>query len=116
MLLGSGATPAPAEAYNKTNHDGQGHPMAQRRTVLFSGEVQGVGFRAAACRLVAGRPVTGFVRNLPDGRVELVAESTPHHLDALITDLRNHFGLMIEEVDSTMTPATDEFIGFGIRR
>lgn len=90
--------------------------MAQRRTVLFCGDVQGVGFRATTCRLVAGRPVTGYVRNLPDGRVELVAEGNPNQLDAVIDDLRSHFGDMIDEAASTSSIATGEFVGFGIRR
>ncbi|QDV73327.1 acylphosphatase [Botrimarina mediterranea] len=88
----------------------------QRRTVLFSGEVQGVGFRATTCRLVAGRAVTGYVRNLPDGRVELVAEGGPDLLDALVRDLKDYFGDMIHQAASTTEPATGEYVGFGIRR
>lgn len=105
--------------------------MAQRRTVLFSGEVQGVGFRATACRLVAQRPVTGcaaggrgfpeppvtgYVRNLPDGRVELVVEGAPDQIDALLGDLRSHFGDRIHQAAGSTTSATGEFVGFGIRR
>ncbi|TWT95914.1 Acylphosphatase [Botrimarina colliarenosi] len=90
--------------------------MAQRRTVLFSGEVQGVGFRATTCRFVAGRPLTGYVRNLPDGRVELVAEGEANPINQLLDDLQTHFGAMIDEVASTTSPASDEFVGFGIRR
>ncbi len=49
--------------------------MGTRRTrVFFGGRVQGVGFRATARRLARSFGVTGFVRNLPDGRVELLAE------------------------------------------
>ena len=93
----------------------------QRRTVFFSGEVQGVGFRATTCRLVAGQAnsrlaITGYVRNLPDGRVELVAEGSPDQTDGLVRDLRDYFGDRIEEAASTTTPATGEFVGFGVRR
>jgi acylphosphatase len=42
--------------------------------VTYSGRVQGVGFRYTAQGLAAGRPVTGYVRNLLSGEVELVAE------------------------------------------
>jgi acylphosphatase len=45
-----------------------------RKRVLYSGQVQGVGFRYTTRELARGFAVTGFVRNLPDGRVELVAE------------------------------------------
>ena len=45
--------------------------MAVRRRVVVSGRVQGVGFRAAVSRHARTRGVAGWVRNLPDGRVEL---------------------------------------------
>ena len=44
------------------------------KRVLYSGRVQGVGFRYTAQGLAAGRPITGYVRNLASGEVELVAE------------------------------------------
>ena len=47
------------------------------RLVLFSGRVQGVGFRYTACHIARHFTVTGYVRNLPDGRVELLAEGNP---------------------------------------
>ena len=43
----------------------------KRMQVLYAGRVQGVGFRYAVRRLASGFEVTGAVRNLPDGRVEL---------------------------------------------
>src|SRR5471030_2081507 len=51
-------------------------PAANRRRmkVFYSGRVQGVGFRYTARTVAAGFEITGYVRNLPDGRVELVAE------------------------------------------
>lgn len=45
------------------------------KQVLYSGRVQGVGFRYAVKRIAGGYEVTGWVRNLPDGRVELQAMS-----------------------------------------
>jgi len=50
--------------------------------ILYSGRVQGVGFRYAVRTLAAGFEVTGAVRNLADGRVELTAEGTQTELDA----------------------------------
>jgi acylphosphatase len=44
------------------------------RRVVYTGHVQGVGFRYTAVRLAQDLPIGGFVRNLPDGSVELVAE------------------------------------------
>ena len=51
-------------------------------TVFFSGQVQGVGFRYTAKTVATGFEITGTIRNLPDGRVELVAEGRREELDA----------------------------------
>src|SRR5207249_8898651 len=48
--------------------------MRKRAHVFYAGRVQGVGFRYTAREVACGYEVTGFVRNLPDGRVEMVAE------------------------------------------
>ena len=56
----------------------------ERVTVLYSGRVQGVGFRATVRHLACGYDVTGTVRNLPDGRVELVAEGAKAELSAFL--------------------------------
>lgn len=45
--------------------------------LIVHGSVQGVGFRFAACQAAADCPVTGWVRNLPDGSVEIVAQGSP---------------------------------------
>ena len=55
-----------------------------RVVVLYSGRVQGVGFRAAVRQLACGYEVTGTVRNLPDGRVELIAEGTKAELEMFL--------------------------------
>ena len=52
--------------------------------VWVSGLVQGVGFRAAVQRRAREMGLSGWVRNLPDGRVELVAEGPPDRLEALL--------------------------------
>ena len=59
----------------------------ERVTVLYSGRVQGVGFRATVRYLACGYDVTGMVRNLPDGCVELIAEGTRAELDAFLTGI-----------------------------
>lgn len=61
--------------------------MTVCKHVYYSGRVQGVGFRYTA-RSVAGKyPVTGYVRNLPGGDVELVAEGEADQVDAFLADL-----------------------------
>ena len=53
--------------------------------MTVSGRVQGVGFRASIAREAATLGVVGFVRNLPDGSVDVVAEGEESAVDALIT-------------------------------
>ncbi|GBD35497.1 Acylphosphatase [bacterium HR36] len=55
-----------------------------RKHVWYSGHVQGVGFRYTAHRLAQRYGVAGFVRNLRDGRVELVAEGQPSEVEAFL--------------------------------
>ena len=59
-----------------------------RMTIWYSGRVQGVGFRITACRVAMGYEVTGTVRNLPDGRVELIAEGAREELEAFREGIR----------------------------
>jgi len=58
--------------------------MKKRLSVHFEGHVQGVGFRHSTRRLATGYEVTGEVRNLPDGRVELLAEGEEEELRAFL--------------------------------
>lgn len=86
-------------------------------TVLYSGRVQGVGFRYTAKQVAAGFEVTGTVRNLPDGRVELVAEGARTELDEFRTAIREA-GLagFINDEKVDWSDAQNEFRGFEITR
>jgi acylphosphatase len=79
------------------------------RTVLFSGHVQGVGFRMTAVYLARGLPLSGTVRNLDDGRVELVVAGEPADIDTLIERLREQFGTFLRTVEQgpSSLPASD---------
>jgi acylphosphatase len=88
----------------------------QRRTYTFSGNVQGVGFRYSAQHLAHGRPVTGFVRNLSDGRVEMVVEGEEKDLDALADAVKRQMEGFIRRTDVSSGAATGEFTGFTIRQ
>lgn len=87
----------------------------ERRTVYYSGHVQGVGFRYAARNAARGFDVTGSVRNLDDGRVELIAEGSPGELDGLLEEVAARMGHHIKSVRSHASPPTGEFVGFEIR-
>ena len=89
--------------------------MPQRRTYLFSGHVQGVGFRYTAQVIAGNHPVTGYVRNLPDGRVELVMEGDSAEIEKLVDRLKDQMEGHISRVTQNESPATGEFPDFSIR-
>jgi acylphosphatase len=86
-----------------------------RTQVYYSGTVQGVGFRWTAMRAAAGHAVAGYVRNLPDGRVEVVAEGSAAEVAAFLAELAERLGDYISGQAVTQGPATGEFDGFDIR-
>jgi acylphosphatase len=63
--------------------------MAEARHILVSGIVQGVGYRAFAERSARELGLTGWVRNLDDGRVEIYAEGEPAQLDHYLERCRS---------------------------
>lgn len=86
-----------------------------RRTCHFSGRVQGVGFRCTVQNIALQYDVRGYVRNLPDGRVELVIEGPDRDLDALMQDVRRRMNGFIREVRFSDESARGEFAQFQIR-
>ncbi len=54
------------------------------RQVFYEGRVQGVGFRYTVRRIATGFDIAGWVRNLPDGRVELLAAGEPDEVTAFL--------------------------------
>ena len=90
-------------------------PDQECREVYYSGRVQGVGFRYTVRHLAARFAVTGFVRNLPDGRVHLVAEGPLDELNGLLDAIRAAFSLAIHREEQSDRPATGRFDGFEIR-
>ena len=83
--------------------------------ILFSGRVQGVGFRYTTERIASGLPVRGFVRNLPDRRVEAVIVGTTDSIQQLIDVLKDRFGSGITDVHREPYRQADDFVGFEIR-
>ena len=89
--------------------------ISQRRQVTYSGNVQGVGFRYTARSLARGYEVVGFVRNLPDRRVEMVVEGPDDELDRFLAELAEQMSGRIRSVDCDRRPALGEFAEFAIR-
>jgi len=85
--------------------------------IFYSGRVQGVGFRYTVKALVSGFEVTGIVRNLPDGRVELVAEGAEDELKAFRQAIRES-GVepFIQNEEVQWSEPSNEFRGFEIVR
>ena len=77
--------------------------------------MQGVGFRYTVQRLADGFDVSGYVKNLPDGRVELVVEGKPAETAAMLSRIDAALGHYIREAKTDVGTAGREFDGFTIR-
>jgi acylphosphatase len=73
--------------------------------VHYAGRVQGVGFRATVAGLARGFPVAGWVRNLPDGRVELWAEGPADAVELFLQAIRTRFDRHIRDETRDDAPA-----------
>ena len=81
-----------------------------RRHFIFSGDVQGVGFRYKASTAARYFGVTGWVRNLWDGSVEMEAEGSPEAVSGLISAMEQHsFGAVTEIETDDIPPEHDLF-------
>jgi len=90
-------------------------PLAHRRACYFSGRVQGVGFRYTAQNVAMQHDVSGYVKNLPDGRVELVMEGPDRDMDEIVEEISRRLEGHIRDTQSCESPATGEFQQFSIR-
>jgi acylphosphatase len=90
---------------------------AHRRIHVFiTGRVQGVGFRAFTEEQAQRLKVAGFVRNLDDGRVEMVAEGPPADIDKLIAQVKHGpASAQVDKLDCTEETPKGEFKGFRIK-
>ena len=83
--------------------------------IYYSGRVQGVGFRYTAKNVATGYEVTGEIRNLSDGRVELIAEGDREELEAYRQGIRESgLGSLIAGEQCHWEEAKGEFRGFAI--
>jgi acylphosphatase len=80
-----------------------------RLTAHFTGRVQGVGFRFTTVNVARSYAVAGYVQNLPDGRVQLIAEGTAKELRAFLQAVQQSLGRNITDTQSDITEAINEF-------
>jgi acylphosphatase len=90
--------------------------MEQIRAIVY-GIVQGVGFRYHTCQIAQQLGVTGFVRNQPDGTVEIVAVGTSDQLKALLQWAnQGPAGARVDQVNTEPHSGSAYFDGFTIER
>ena len=88
----------------------------KRAHLLIDGRVQGVGFRYSASIEADARGLRGWVRNLTDGRVELVAQGSEPAVESLIAWCREGSRFAwVRQVDVAWETAEDEPPGFSVR-
>lgn len=80
-----------------------------RKRFVFHGSVQGVGFRYKACYSAKNRGVSGWVRNVADGSVEMEAEGYPADIEAVVRALEEHSWGNVESVDEEIIPLVGEY-------
>lgn len=88
--------------------------MKKQIHAYYSGRVQGVGFRFTAEDIAVQLEVSGWVKNLGDGRVEITAEAEEEVLNDFLARLKQYFSEYIRSVDIRWSPATGEFKEFAI--
>ncbi|WP_333647511.1 acylphosphatase [Lacrimispora sp.] len=79
-----------------------------RRHIYVSGRVQGVGFRFRTQHFAVGLGLTGWVKNLDDGRVEMEVQGTEEGIRQLLGYLRQERPIVIEDICSVDIPVKEE--------
>ena len=88
------------------------------KQVFYSGRVQGVGFRYTARQIASGYEVTGWVKNLPDGRVEMqVMAAEAEELESFLAEvLDSNLGSLVKSCEVRPIPPLTGVTGFSIVR
>ena len=86
-----------------------------RLHLYYSGSVQGIGFRYTAERIADSLKLTGWVKNLPDGRVEVMVEGNEPEIELFLQKINDIFKEYIRDIGTEWGEATGEFSGFDIR-
>lgn len=89
--------------------------LVDQDILFYTGRVQGVGFRYTTLQVSLEYEVAGYVRNLPDGRVQLEIEGRRSELDGFVEALAGRMHGYIRKVDRTTRKSERQFDGFTIR-
>lgn len=84
------------------------------KRVCYSGRVQGVGFRYSTCRIAERFAVSGYVKNLPDGTVEMLVEGEPTRVDAFMAALAEEMKGYIRNVQESQQSSGAGYQGFRV--
>lgn len=83
-------------------------------SIFFTGHVQGVGFRYTTFQVAKEFEVTGFVKNLLDGRVQLEVEGNADEIDAFVEAVQEKMHGFIRKTDRVRDRRPNQFTGFKI--
>ncbi|MFH1837659.1 MAG: acylphosphatase [Candidatus Omnitrophota bacterium] len=87
----------------------------KRLRLIYSGNVQGVGFRFTVERIANRLGIKGFVRNLPNGTVEISCEGTDLRLKGFMEEITEQMSGYIRDLDIREEVPMHSFLGFDIR-
>jgi acylphosphatase len=90
------------------------HANMIAKHIVFVGNVQGVGFRFTAHRIANRHDLTGFVHNLPNGNVEMLAQGKPEDIDNCILDIKDSFAGYIRDTKIEEVPSDPKYTNFKI--
>lgn len=89
--------------------------MVKHAYVIYRGNVQGVGFRYTARSLAQRFRISGYVKNLTNGAVEIVAEGNQAEVEEFLARVDQRMGNLVESSERKWLDATGEFVDFSIR-
>jgi acylphosphatase len=82
--------------------------------IIFTGRVQGVGFRFTAHRIARLNQLKGFIRNLPNGSVEMLAQGYSEDVDDCIENIKESFAGYIKDTEIEELPLDPRYKDFKI--
>jgi acylphosphatase len=84
--------------------------------VYYTGKVQGVGFRATTAEIARAYPITGWVKNLDDGRVQLLAEGPEEAVDKFLKNVHARWKDNIDKEEIKKQEASGKYKSFDVAK